>query len=255
MFIENPNNIATDPFLDETLLEKENELEYMNTLLPYNPFSFKNVSYQLKLSKYSLETTNEKLSGTPIFQGILDLGKSSLTIGRGEKNDWVFEVLEVSREHARIFLEFDKVYLTNSSKKNPVFYGLQLDHEYILNDRDEIRIGLYFMRFMISKDKVQYTIFHSENDSNSIIEEVTWQSGTFNIGKHLFKNQRRILENHGKLTYDKYQGVIKISVNESFNTFLSLQNTDSSKEKKLEIGKNQYLYFGESLYELTCDQN
>lgn len=253
MIRESPNNIAIDQFLDETLLEKENDLEYMNTLLPYNPFSFKNVSYQLKLSKSSLETTNEKLSGNPIFQGILDIGKSALTIGRGEKNDWVFEVLDVSREHARIFLEFDKVYLTNSSKKNPVFYKLQLNHDYILHDCDVIRIGLYFMRFMISEDKVQYTIFHSEDDSNSVIQEVIWQSGAFNIGKNLFKNQKRILENHGKLTYDKYKGVVKISVSE--NTFLSLQNTDSSKEKKLEITEKQYLYFGESLYELTCDQN
>lgn len=250
---ENQYNSAIDLFLDETLLENENELEYINTLLSYNPFSFKNISYVLKLYHSSLETPDEKMSSNPLFHIVLDMKKPLLKIGRGEKNDWILEFLQVSREHARIFLEFDKVYLITMSQKNPVFYGLNQNIDYILNNEDEIRIGYYFMKFYISGDKVQYSIFHDESDTNSAkFQQIAWKSGGFLIGKHLFENKKKILENHAKLTLDK--GVMKICVNQSSNTFLSLQNPSIFKGKRLELDKKQYLYFGESLYVLTCEQ-
>jgi hypothetical protein len=69
--------------------------------------------------------------------------QSEFTIGRDERCNLVISDRQVSRQHARIWLEGDRYLLEDLSSKNGTFLnGQAMDEPYTLQDGDEIQIAL-----------------------------------------------------------------------------------------------------------------
>jgi hypothetical protein len=69
--------------------------------------------------------------------------QSEFTIGRDERCNLVISDRQVSRQHARIWLEGDRYLLEDLSSKNRTFVnGQELDEPHTLQDGDEIQIAL-----------------------------------------------------------------------------------------------------------------
>lgn len=249
------SQIFENMLLDETLLDEEKDLNYLNKTLPYNPFFFKNAIHKIELYKCSTQTDIKLLQ--PIFSEILDSEKSCICLGKDPKNYWIFNEENIL-EHVRIILEFDKLYFINFNCKKPVFHGLQKNKSYILEIGDELKIGNYIMKFFdFSQNNFAYCLFQDENDSNSkIFKKGVWQknkehpnSKSFQIDKELIQDQKELFGSHATLFNNNE--IINISPLQDFSVFLRVKNNLNLKGRRLEISEKEHLYFGDTLYVLT----
>lgn len=241
--------------LDETKLDEEEDLQFLNKVLPYNPFVFKNSNHQIELYNFSKEKDIKFLK--PIFTETLDIKKPCICLGKDPKNHWVLDE-EVIIEHVKIILEFDKLYFINFNCKKPIFHGLQKYKSYDVEIGDELKIGNHIMKFLDFSDKnFHYSLFQDENDSNSkICKKGIWQknkvypdSKSFRIDSEIIEENKEIFDNYATLT--NKNEIIKISTTQDFNYFLRVKTNANSKAKRFEIFEEEHLYFGDTLYVLT----
>ena len=70
------------------------------------------------------------------------IGKAGLVLGRGEHCDIVFEDAEVSREHARVLLHLDQVWVQDLGSRNGCFINeRRLVRHKALSPGDVLRLG------------------------------------------------------------------------------------------------------------------